>query len=86
MHRNLFSEDKKDYAREELIAEISSSFLMQKFNIDVKAEHIDNHKSYIQSWIKLLEDKPQELFSAISESNKVFEYISDKSKIRDRER
>ena len=86
LHRNLFSEDKKDYAREELIAEISSSFLMQKFNIDVKAEHIDNHKSYIQSWIKLLEDKPQELFSAISESNKVFEYISDKSKLRDRER
>ena len=70
------NDNKKDYAREELIAEISSSFLMQKLNVDAKAEHFDNHKTYIKSWIEILEDKPNELFKAINESNKVVDYIN----------
>lgn len=77
--------DKQDYAREELIAEISSSFLMQKLDINPKAEDYNNHKAYIQSWIKILKDKPNELFKAISESNKVCDYIEDKVKIKERE-
>lgn len=85
LNRNLQNKNKEDYAREELIAEISSSFLMQKMNIDVTAEHIDNHKSYINSWIKILKDKPQELFNAINESNKVYEYVLDKEKNRVKE-
>ena len=77
--------DKQDYAREELIAEISSSFLMQKLDINPKAEDYNNHKAYIQSWIKILKDKPNELFKAISESNKVCDYVEDKVKIKERE-
>ena len=76
--------DKKEYAREELIAEISSSFLMQKLNVDIKAEHYDNHKTYIQSWINILEDKPNELFRAINESNKVVDYIKDNSRNKEK--
>lgn len=76
--------DKKEYAREELVAEISSSFLMQKLNVDVKAEHYDNHKTYIQSWINILENKPNELFRAINESNKVVDYIKDNSKNKEK--
>ena len=77
LNRNMSNDNKKDYAREELIAEISSSFLMQKLNVDSKAEHFDNHKTYIKSWIEILEDKPNELFKAINESNKVVDYIND---------
>ena len=77
--------DKQDYAREELIAEISSSFLMQKLDINPKAEDYNNHKSYIQSWIQILKDKPNELFKAISESNKVCDYIEEKEKVKERE-
>lgn len=76
--------DKKEYAREELVAEIGSSFLMQKLNVDVKAEHYDNHKTYIQSWINILENKPNELFRAINESNKVVDYIKDNSKNKEK--
>lgn len=76
--------DKKEYAREKLIAEISSSFLMQKLNVDIKAEHYDNHKTYIQSWINILEDKPNELFRAINESNKVVDYIKDNSRNKEK--
>lgn len=86
LNRNLGSKKKKDEAREELIAEISSSFLMQKLKVEATAEHYENHKTYIQSWIKILEDKPDELFKAISESNKVFDYVSKASKIKTKEK
>lgn len=76
--------NKQDYAREELIAEISSSFLMQKLDINPKTEDYNNHKAYIQSWIQILKDKPNKLFKAINESNKVCEYIEDK--VRNKER
>ncbi len=85
LNRDLCNDSEKAYAREELIAEISSSFLMQKLNIDVKAEHLDNHKTYIQSWIQILEDKPNELFKAINESNKVCDYVDKNSKNKNRD-
>ena len=74
-----------DYAREELVAEISSSFLMQDMNIIVEEKHYENHKAYIQSWIELLESNPKELFDAISKASKVCEYIDEISKIKNRE-
>lgn len=58
---------------------------MQNLNMDIKAEHYDNHKSYIKSWLKILKNNPQELFNAISEANKVYKYINGKSKIKNRE-
>ena len=80
LNRNMNNNNIKDYAREELIAEISSSFLMQQLEIAPTAEHYDNHKTYIKSWIEILEDKPNELFKAINESNKVCDYINNKTK------
>ncbi len=77
--------DKQDYAREELIAEISSSFLMQKLDINPKSKDYNNHKAYIQSWIQILKDKPNELFKAINEANKVCNYIEEKIKVKEKE-
>lgn len=77
--------DKQDYAREELIAEISSSFLMQKLDINPKLEDYNNHKAYIQSWIQILKYKPNELFKAINEANKVCNYIEEKIKVKEKE-
>ena len=86
LNRNLQTKDKKEYAREELIAEISSSFLMQELNIPTFAEHYDNHKAYIQSWISILKDKPNELFKAINESNKVTKYINEQIRDKNKEK
>lgn len=86
LNRNLNNQNKKDYAREELIAEISSSFLMQKLNVKVKEDDYNNHKSYIQSWILLLEDKPNELFKAVGEANKICDYLDSKVKNKEKER
>ncbi len=85
LNRNIDFKDKKSYAREELVAEISSSFLMAKLGIIPETEDYNNHKSYIQSWISILEDKPNELFKAINESNKVYDYINDLVRIKDKE-
>ena len=86
LNRNLNNQNKKDYAREELIAEISSSFLMQKLNVKVHEDDYNNHKSYIQSWILLLEDKPNELFKAVGEANKIYDYLDSKVKNKEKER
>ena len=85
LNRNIDFKDKKSYAREELVAEISSSFLMAKLGIVPESEDYNNHKSYIQSWISILEDKPNELFKAINESNKVYDYINGLVKVKDKE-
>lgn len=86
LNRNLNNQNKKDYAREELIAEISSSFLMQKLNVKVHEDDYNNHKSYIQSWILLLEDRPNELFKAVGEANKICDYLDSKVKNKEKER
>ncbi len=78
----------KDYAKEELIAEIGSSFLMSNLNVEVKKKHYDNHKGYIQSWIEILENNPNELFKAINEATKVYDYLNKSSieKTKEKER
>lgn len=68
-----------EYAKEELRAEIGSSFLMQDLNLKYDEKHLENHKAYIQFWIQLLEEKPNELFKAISDAEKIFDYIHEHS-------
>lgn len=67
------------YAKEELRAEISSSFLMQKFHLEADKRHLDNHKSYVKNWLEILKNNPQELFNAITESNKIVDYLEANS-------
>ncbi len=69
----------EEYAKEELRAEISSSFLMQKFGLEYDERHLQNHKGYIKSWLKVLKDNPQELFNAITDSNKIVDYLEENS-------
>jgi antirestriction protein ArdC len=71
----------EEYAKEELRAEISSSFLMQEFKLEYDDKHIENHIAYIQSWIKVLENDPNELFRAIQDANKIVEYVEEKGEI-----
>ncbi len=69
----------ESYAREELRAEIASAFTSQELGLGGMTEaHIDNHKAYIQSWIKVLEKEPQELFTAIRDAEKISDYLIEK--------
>lgn len=69
----------EEYAKEELRAEISSSFLMQKFHLKEDTRHLNNHKSYVKNWLKILKNNPQELFSAITDANKIVDYLEENS-------
>ena len=63
-----------EYAKEELRAEIASSFLAQELDIQCKDEYLNNHKAYIQDWIEILENNPDELFKAIKDAEKIQDY------------
>lgn len=79
LNRKLFGDKKtKEYAREELRAEISSSFLAAELDLQMSKEHIENHKAYIQGWISMLENDPNELFRAINDADKIVDYVKDK--------
>lgn len=66
------------YAKEELRAEIASAFTAQILHFSQSGSHIENHKAYIQSWIKILKDEPDELFRAIRDAEKISDYLIEK--------
>lgn len=64
------------YAREELRAEIASAFAAQAFGIDyTQNKYMENHEAYIQDYINVLENKPNELFAAIKDAEKISDYL-----------
>lgn len=72
-----------DYAKEELRAEIASAFVSVELGFSGKdMEHVENHKAYIQSWIKILKDEPNELFRAIKDAEKIADYLVEKGDFR----
>ena len=67
------------YAKEELRAEIASAFTAQTLGIDTQnKEHMENHKAYVQNWVSILEEKPEELFAAIRDAEKISDYLIEK--------
>lgn len=60
------------YAREELIAEISSWLLAVTLGTPHEPQ---NSAAYLASWVKDFKDKPREIYSAISQAQKVVDYL-----------
>lgn len=60
--RNRFGS--KDYAFEELVAEIGAAFVGARLGI--VGDHIDNHAAYVGSWLKALKDDKRAIFRAAS--------------------
>lgn len=63
------------YAKEELRAELTSMFIGSEYGFEVDQEHINNHKAYLQSWAKALQNNPDELWKAATDAEKAVEYI-----------
>lgn len=65
------------YAAEELRAEITSAVLAAELGIPLaqSQEHIDQHSSYIASWIKVLRDDKMEIFRAAKDAEKICDYL-----------
>lgn len=75
--KNLFGSS--DYAFEELVAEITSCFMSVHLNTEPSQSHLDNHKAYVQSWIKSIKEKPDSLIKAIKEADKAANYMEEKA-------
>ena len=71
------------YAREELVAEIGSMFVSAETGIPQTKEHLDNHASYVDFWIKAVEEDPNALFKAVSQAQKASEEILKHERIRE---
>ncbi len=68
----------ENYAREELRAEIASAFIQSDIGLPPTAERFQNNSNYLLSWIKVLQDDPNELFRACKDAEKATEYIIKK--------
>lgn len=65
----------EDYAKEELVAEITSAFMSVHLGEGSDTSDISNHKAYIQSWIQAIKEKPESLFEAIKQAELASDYM-----------
>jgi antirestriction protein ArdC len=64
------------YAFEELVAELGSMFLCNKFNILGRdEEQMRNHITYLNNWIKILKDDKKAIFKASTLAQKAFDFL-----------
>lgn len=64
----------KSYAREELVAEITSAMLAEYAGINTK-EIFDNSAAYVSQWAKKLEEDCNAILYAAAKAEQAFEYI-----------
>lgn len=76
---NFFGSEK--YAKEELVAEITSVFFNSELGIEFDDDHLNNHRAYIQSWSKAIKDAPSYLFEAIKASEEALSFMCDKAEL-----
>lgn len=60
------------YAKEELRAEIASMMIGQELQI---GHDPSKHYAYLESWVKVLEDNPKEIFRAVKDADSIKSYV-----------
>ncbi|MCP4336036.1 MAG: DUF1738 domain-containing protein [Gammaproteobacteria bacterium] len=66
--------DLKDYAFEELVAELGAAFLCA--DLGISATPREDHAGYLASWLKALRDDSKAIFRAASLASKAADYIT----------
>ncbi len=61
------------YAREELVAELSSAFLCA--DLGITPEVREDHASYIAEWLDVLKNDKRAIFSAASHAQKAVDFL-----------
>lgn len=65
----------KEYAREELVAELSAVFVQADLGINIGSKQFSNHAAYLQNWMSVLKDNPNALFQASSDAAKASDFL-----------
>ena len=75
----------ESYAKEELVAEITSIFVSAETGIPQTQEHFDNHAAYVDYWVKAVKQDSNALFRAVNQAQKASEEILKYERVRERE-
>lgn len=67
---------KENRAFEELVAEIGAAFLGAA--LDLPADHIEDHATYLDSWLRALKNDRKMIFRAAAQAQKAANFISDR--------
>jgi antirestriction protein ArdC len=67
------------YAREELVAEISAAMMCAELGMAISPTHIENHASYVASWLKCLKADKNAIFVAASAAEHVCQYLREQA-------
>lgn len=76
---NLFASD--SYAYEELVAEVSSAFMSEHLSSICNGYQMENHKAYIQSWCRELQNNPDILMKAVKDAERASDYLEYKAEL-----
>ena len=66
-------ESRKDYAFEELVAEIGATFLAVNFGLEPTPRA--DHAKYLNNWLEVLKEDKGAIFRASAKSAKAFDYL-----------
>jgi antirestriction protein ArdC len=80
MHPELYRD--KQYAREELIAEMGASFLCSTVHIDYD-DIVESSAAYLDGWLKVLKEDSKFIFKVASEAQRAADYILNKGKLNE---
>ena len=75
LNRQVDTLDKTAYAKEELRAELTSMFIAQDWGLKFDGSHYESHAAYLQSWAKVLQNNPNELYRAATAAQQMADYI-----------
>ena len=75
--------DREGYAREELVAEIASTFLSAELGVDMPDSVVNNHLAYVSSWIKAIKEDNGVLFNAIKEADRAADYLMEQGRVEE---
>ncbi len=67
------------YAYEELVAEMCSCFMGFDLEAEPDGRHLENHRAYVQSWIRAVREKPETLIRAIRDAQGAANYMDWKA-------
>jgi len=67
----------KDYAREELIAELAAVLICYRLQVGCQLE---NHAAYLKDWAQLLREQPRGLFKVLSDARQAADLIAPETK------
>lgn len=76
-----YREDPNKYAYEELLAEISCTYVSAAIGANIPDSVIENHLAYVQSWLSQIKEDYSVLFNAIKEADKIADYMIEQGRV-----